>query len=133
MSREYNKPLIARLSLAIATGKSVTAWAKENDVLPRTARNWGRLPEVRAATERHRQRIVDQVVGKLVRHAMKAVDQLARLATEGDNDGIRLNAAKALLDKLIEVQNHAATMREIGEINNRLDTLEKATNASPTQ
>jgi hypothetical protein len=83
--------------------------------------------------ESHRERIVDQTIGTLVRHAVKSVRQIAKLAETGEPDAVKLSAARTLLDKLTEIQTHAATIRTLNEVNTRLDALEQSTNATDRQ
>jgi hypothetical protein len=132
MGRQRNNPLVSKLALAVAAGKTVTAWATENNVLPRTARNWARLPEFRQMVSAIRQKAIDRVTGKLSRHALKAVDQIAKLAKSGENDSVKLNAAKTIVTMLIEVETHAMTTRAMNDLATRLDNLERS-DATPKE
>jgi hypothetical protein len=125
MSKRRNDPLIGRLALAIATGSTATKWAREQGLEPRTVRNWARLPECKQAVERHRQQIVDRVIGTLARHALKSIRQIAKLAETAETDAIKLSAARTITDKLIELSTHAATMKAMSDLESRIANLEK--------
>jgi hypothetical protein len=133
MGRQLSSAKLEKLALALAAGANPTAWARKNGFEPRSARNWARLPECRAMVESHRERIVSQTIGTLVRHAVKSVRQIAKLAETGEPDAVKLSAAKTLLDKLVEIQTHATTIRTLNEVSTRLDNLEKTTDATNRQ
>jgi predicted transcriptional regulator len=126
MGKQRNDPLIGRLALAIAAGSTATKWAREQGLEPRTVRNWARLPQCKLAVERHRRQIVDRAIGKLTRHTLAAVDEIAKLMKTGENGSVKLSAAKAILTSLMDVENHAAMMKTVNDLAARLDKLEKA-------
>jgi hypothetical protein len=126
MGKQRNDPLIGRLALAIAAGSTATKWAREQGLEPRTVRNWARLPQCKLAVERHRRQIVDRAIGKLTRHTLAAVDEIAKLMKTGENGSVKLSAAKAILTSLMDVENHAAMMKTVNDLAARLDNLEKA-------
>jgi hypothetical protein len=124
MSRKRNDGLVGRLAVMVASGHTVTSAAKALGVIPRTAQNWARQAPFKDAVDRHRSRLVDSILGKLTRNSTKAVDVIARLMTNGENGSVKLAAARAMLDKLIEVENHAATKQQVAELKCRLSALE---------
>jgi hypothetical protein len=72
-----------------------------------------------------------RVIGKLTRHSLKAVDEIAKIMKAGENGAVRLNAAKAIISALMDVENHSMTMRSLSDLTNRLKALEQATDAPP--
>jgi hypothetical protein len=113
-----------KCALARALGESLKEWSEANGVPPRTVRGWAMTPEFKALVESHRARIVDQAIGKLTRHLTKAVQEMGRLIKEGKDDGIKLAAAKALVDRLIAVHSHAELRARYDELRARLAALE---------
>jgi hypothetical protein len=67
----------------------------------------------------------------LTRHSLKAVDEIAKIMKAGENGAVRLNAAKAIISALMDVENHSMTMRSLNDLTNRLKALEQATDAPP--
>lgn len=129
MGRQRSIALVEQLAVALASGTNATTFARRNGLEPRTVRNWARLPECREMVEIQRARIVDQTIGVLVRHAVKSVRQIARIAEKGETDAVKLSAAKMITDKLIEIQNHTTTTREIADLAARLLSLEENVHA----
>jgi hypothetical protein len=83
-------------------------------------------PLCKAEIARIRARVTDRVVGKLTRHALTAVDQISALAKKGEQESIRLSAAKSLLEQLIQVSNHVKAEKQITELVSRIAQLEAA-------
>jgi hypothetical protein len=131
MGRKRNDNLVQRLAHAIAGGTTIAVWAKANHVNVRSARNWARTPECRTAIADIRQKVTGRVIGKLTRHSLKAVDEIAKIMKAGENGAVRLNAAKAIISALMDVENHSMTMRSLNDLTNRLKALEQATDAPP--
>jgi hypothetical protein len=124
MNIRNNRDQKAALALAIATGRTVRAWAKEHDVPERTAYKWARSPEVRKMVRRIRRRAIDRAVGRLSRHAAAAADQIAKLAKGALSEAVRFQAARAVLADLMNVSNYAA-------LEDRITQLERARKEAP--
>jgi hypothetical protein len=120
MNIRNNRDQKAALALAIATGRTVKAWAKEHDVAERTAYTWARSPEVRKQVHRIRRRAIDRAVGRLSRHAAAAADQIARLSKEALSEAVRFQAARAVLADLMSVSNYAAFDDRLTKIEKRI-------------
>ena len=129
MGRSRDDTLVLKLAHAVAGGSTVAKAASAIGVKPRTARNWARRPEFITTVARIRQRATDRIVGKLTRHALAAVDAIAKLVKSGENHSVQLNAAKTICGLLIEVENHAMTTRAMNDVATRLEHLERSTNA----
>jgi uncharacterized protein (UPF0147 family) len=124
MSRKRNDALVGRLAVLVASGHTVTGAAKALSVIPRTAQNWARQPAFKAAVSRHQKRISDSTLARLIRHSAKAVNVIAKLMTTGENGTVKLSAARTMLDKMIEVRNHAQTAEQVAELAARIASLE---------
>jgi hypothetical protein len=76
---EQSQDQKTRLAAAIARGKSVTAWARKNNVPWRTALDWASEPEVRRLVESWRLRQLERAAEQLAAGAPAAIAVLARL------------------------------------------------------
>ena len=124
MNIRNNADQKADLALAIATGRTVRAWAKEHDVPERTAYKWARSPEVCTQVKRIRRRAIDRAVGRLSRYASAAADQIAKLAKGAESESVKLQAARAVLADLMQVANYA-------DLEDRIAELERARKEAP--
>ena len=106
-----------KLAAWVASGRSVAAFAKKHAMSVRTCYGWARRDDFQAKVERIRRRMLDRIGGTLTRNGLKAVDSIVTLSKTADADAVKLAAAKAILDKLIEVANMV-------EIDRRLKALE---------
>ena len=52
-----------QLAMAIAQGKSIAGWARQNGVPRRTAQRWATEPDVRRQVEDWRRRVLDRALG----------------------------------------------------------------------
>jgi hypothetical protein len=120
MSKRNNQSQKARLALAIAGGRTVAAWARDNLVPERTARTWSHLPEVQDLVRRIRRKAIDRAIGRLSRHATAAADQVVKLAEGAASEAVRLHAARAVLADLMTVSNYAALEDRLADVERRL-------------
>jgi hypothetical protein len=120
MNLRNNRDQKADLALALATGRTVKAWAKGHEVPERTAYTWARSPEVRKQVRRIRRRAIDRAIGRLSRNATAAADQIARLAKGAASEAVRLHAARAVLADLMTVSNYAALEQRLAEVERRI-------------
>ena len=81
------------LAGAIAQGRSVALWRRDNHVPRSTAYRWARQPEVRATAESSRRRARKCAVGRMARRAYRASYELATLAECAESEPVRLGAA----------------------------------------
>jgi hypothetical protein len=72
---------------------------------------------VRAKVDKIRGQMLDRISGALTQQGLKAVRQIARLAERADSDSTKLQAARTLLDHMLEVRTHV-------EISERLTKVE---------
>jgi hypothetical protein len=95
------------LAAAIAQGKSVRAWARQNEVPSSTAHYWAGQPELRRMVETLRRRSIDRAVGRLACRAVAAADGITKLAKEAESESVKLMAWRALLSDQIAVSKFA--------------------------
>ena len=96
MSEEIPESKKTGLAYAIAQGKSVPAWARQNDVPRSTAYYWAGQPEVRRMVETLRRRSLDRAVGRMASRAVAAADGINKLAMEAESESVRLRAWRAI-------------------------------------
>jgi len=106
------------LAVSIALGKSVCAWARENDVPKSTAYDWAHKPEVRRTVEEFRRRALDRVIGWLNGRSMRAVKTLTRLSESAESEAVQLRAVRAVLSDQLVIAKHA-------NLNYRVSQLEE--------
>jgi hypothetical protein len=104
------------LALAIAQGQSIDAWAKKNEVPRSTAFRWARDPKVRREVEASRR----QAIGGLSRFALKAADEIVRLAREAESESVQLRAWWAILADQIAVSKFSDLEYRMAEIEEQL-------------
>jgi hypothetical protein len=103
----------------------IPPWCKEHGVSPVTGRRWYRDESVRRLIEEYRNRVVDRAIGQMARGLGKAVKKMIELIEKGRTDAVKLGAAKALIEKLIDVQNHAELRAELKRLDQRLESQEQ--------
>jgi hypothetical protein len=124
MPGPYPKALIDKLALHVAGGGRIASWARENGVPRRTCYDWSRRPEFQDKVEAIRRRTVDRAVGRMTRSLHRAVKKIEDLVEQGENDHVRLAAARTLIDKMLDVKGHAEFERQIAELRARIASLE---------
>ena len=113
------------LALGVACGRSVRSWARRHEIEFTTAYEWSVQKEFRLLVDRARLRVADFMVGRLVRAAKSAIDQLVWLCTRSESDSIRLSASRALLDYWIKVDRHFVLHAKMDGIEVRLHERDK--------
>jgi hypothetical protein len=103
----------------VATGKTVTSWAKKNQIPLRTAYEWHRRPTFKTTVDRYRRRYLDRALGRLARNAAKAAGVVSQLASGADSQGVKLQAARAVLDDLMRVWRFAELEGRVTELERR--------------
>jgi hypothetical protein len=125
MPGKKQKHLIHRFALWVAGGGKIAVWCKKHGVTTRTGNRWYKEEAVRRMVEEYRGRAVDRVIGKMARSLGKAVAKIVELIETGQTDAVKLAAAKALVEKLIDVQNHAELRAELKRLDERLESQEE--------
>jgi hypothetical protein len=97
MQEDVRNDLKSQLALMIARGKTINAWASQNDVPLRTAYRWSRDPQVRGEVQEWRRHVLDLAIGRLARLSLKATDAIAKLGAGAESESVQLRAWRAIL------------------------------------
>ena len=103
MSVELPVDRKTQLALAIAQGKSVTSWARDNQVPTSTAYRWATDPKVRHLVETCHRRARDRAIGRMARRVTWATDQIATLATGARSESVKLRALRSIFSDVVAV------------------------------
>jgi hypothetical protein len=117
------RELKVQLAQAIAAGAAIDRWAKSVSVNVRTARRWARSDPVKRRVAEIRRRVLEETVGHLSEGARDAALTLRVLIQQSESEGVKLSAARTILDKLIEIENHAALAERIAALEARLESI----------
>ena len=107
-----------QLAMAIAQGKSIAGWARQNGVPRRTAQRWATEPDVRRQVEDWRRRVLDRALGYMTGRSMWAVRGITELGEKAESDSVQLRARRAILQDQIAVSkfsNFEYRMAELEE------------------
>ena len=105
-----------QLALAIAQGKSVRAWARQNQVPRNTAYRWANDPVLRRQVEDWRRRALDQALGFLAAQSIRAVKEITRLGEGAESEPVQLKAWRAVLSDQIAVARHVNLEYRVAQI-----------------
>jgi hypothetical protein len=111
MTNELRQERKTALAGAIAQGRSVALWARDNHVPRSTAYRPARQPEVRATAESSRRRARKCAVGRMARQAYRASYELATLAECAESEPVRLGALRSIFSGAIAMSK-LPTMRQ---------------------
>ncbi len=107
-----------QLAMAIAQGKSIAGWARQNGVPRRTAQRWATEPDVRRQVEDWRRRVHDRALGYMAGRSMWAVRGITELGDKAESESVQLRARRAILQDQIAVSkfsNFEYRMAELEE------------------
>jgi hypothetical protein len=104
------------LALVIAQGKSITGWARQNEVPRSTAYRWASQPDCRRQVEDWRRRFLDRALGYMTARSMRAVKGIAKLADSAESESVQLRAWRAVLSDQMAVSKHVNLEYRIAEI-----------------
>jgi hypothetical protein len=116
MPEELPESKKTQLAFAIAQGKSVAAWARQNEVPKSTAYDWASEPEVRSVVELCRRRSIDRAIGRMASRASSAVDEITKLAEEADSESVRLRAWRSILCDHIAISKYTGLEGRLAEL-----------------
>jgi hypothetical protein len=95
----------------MASGCTVTSWAKANHVGRSTAFGWSRSPGFRDLVEGYRNKYLDRATGLLAKNTVKAALEINRLAGAAESESVRLNAARAVLSDVMALKTQDLARR----------------------
>jgi hypothetical protein len=116
MSEKLSDGRKTQLALAIAQGKTVALWARDNHVPRSTAFRWASQREVRATVELCRRRSRDRALGRMVRRVNRASDQLAGLAGVAESEWVKLRALRSIFCDVVAVSKLSDLERRMAAI-----------------
>ncbi len=109
-----------KLVAAIAAGKPIAVWARENKVSRRTAYGWAKDPKAKAAVDARRRKAVDHSVGLLSGILTRAANAIADVGETAESESVRLSANKAVFSTMISVSKFALLEKRMNEIEESL-------------
>jgi hypothetical protein len=135
MTRELRQKTKIQLALAVARGRSVALWARDNQVPRSTAYRWASQPEVRAAAESRRRRARNCALGRMASRAYRASYEVAKLAECAESDTVRLRALRSIVSGAIATSKFAVLERRMStirkELHQRTETAGPSCSAVP--
>jgi hypothetical protein len=120
MTRELRHKTKIQLALAIAQGRSVALWARDNRVPRSTAYRWASQPEVRAAAESRRRRARKGALARMAGRAYWASYKVATLAEGAGSESVRLRALRSIVSGAIATSEFAVLKRRMSAIREEL-------------
>src|SRR5262245_56433992 len=114
-------PRDEQIAQLLAGGAMIKSVAKAVGLSVSQTYRKAREPQIRARVAQIRRQYIDRTVGKLASLAGKATSTLAGLLRPGIADSVRLGAAKAVLDQLLEIHTYARLADRIDVLEKRLD------------
>ena len=128
MQEDVRNDLKSQLALMIARGKTINAWASQNDVPLRTAYRWSREPQVRGEVQEWRRFVLDLTIGRLARLSLKATDGIAKLGAGAESESVQLRAWRAVLADQMAVAKFSDLEDRMTEIEEQLSARTGHTN-----
>lgn len=128
MSEEIPESKKTGLAFVIAQGKSVAAWARQNDVPNSTDYYWAKQPEVRRVVEAWRLRAIDRAVGRMASRAGAAADGITKLAEGATSESVQLKAWRAILSDQIAVSKYAGWGGRLADLEEKLSAQSQGPN-----
>jgi hypothetical protein len=119
------------LVVAVAQGKSVASWARQNGVPTSTAYRWANDPDVRRRVNDWRRRFLDRSLGWMATHSRRAVKAIVQLGENAESETVRLSALRALLHDQIAVSRHADLEFRVSELEESPRARAKTANGRP--
>jgi hypothetical protein len=109
-----------QLALAIAQGRSVALWARDNHVPRSTAYRWASQSEVRSTVESCRRRARDRALGRMAMRAQRECEQIVKLAACAKSESVKLRALRAILAGVISRAKFSDLRRRMAAIEQEL-------------
>ena len=120
MQEDVRNDLKSQLALMIARGKTINAWARQNEVPLRTAYRWSREPQVRSEVQEWRRYVLDLAISRLARLSLKATDGIAKLGAGAESESVQLRAWRAILADQMAVSKFSDLEYRMTEIEEKI-------------
>ena len=118
---ENSKSRKSQLALAIAQGKSISVWARKNDVPDRTAYRWATEPKVRAKIKSYHRRVLGRAIGRLATRVTWAADGIVKLAEDANSESVKLSALRSIFSNMMAVSTFAGLEDRVAELEEQLN------------
>jgi hypothetical protein len=125
MAGHGRKNVDEALLLALAAGASAAHAAQKAGVSERTARRRLADPAFRARVGAERSRMVADAVGRLAALGTLAADELHRLIREGENDQVKLGAARGALGVMLRGHEHEVLARQVEDLRRQVEEMKR--------
>ena len=125
MAEETRGNAKAKLAFALAQGASITGWARAHNIPRPTVYRWAKEPKVRKEIADSRRRMMDRVVGQMVKESSGAVIGIAGLSKSSDSDSVKLKALRTILLDQITVSKYNVLEGRLVDIEERLAEQEE--------
>jgi ribonuclease D len=120
MQEDVRNDLKSQLALRIARGKTITAWARQNEVPLRTAYRWSREPQVRSEVQEWRRYVLDLAISRLARLSLKATDGIAKLGAGAESESVQLRAWRAILADQMAIAKFSDLEQRMTEVEEQI-------------
>jgi hypothetical protein len=117
--------LIRSLASAVARGRTVADWARNADVAVATARGWSERSDFPQLVEKCRREHAERMVKKIAGAAAKAIEGMAANDSKKGDPKFSFEAAKAVVEKWVEVAMNLEQMKKIESLEERVRILEE--------
>ena len=111
------------LAIRVASGETIRSAAKSLEVSEGRAYHLARRPAFKKRVGELRTEAVTGAVGKLSEATQKAAQVLVDLLDQTNDPAVRLNAAKAVLNHLLPLAEHAEMRARIDDLESRAEPL----------
>jgi hypothetical protein len=119
------KGSFARLALWVAGGGKIAPWCRRHNVPLRTAYRWTKTTRFQARVDGYRRRASDRAIGVLARHAVMAIEGMAKLAKSAESEPTKLSAQRGILAELRDMTGFTTLERRMAAIEERLKAKEQ--------
>jgi hypothetical protein len=126
MPVKHNPAKRDHLALWLASGGTVSAFSRAQNVPVRTCYLWMKRPGFQEKIAELRASIIDRCVGRLAGLGKKAVKTIGELSTGAESEAVRLAASRAVLSDLISVGTYAVSMSQFNDLQARVEELSQA-------
>jgi hypothetical protein len=123
---KHNPAKRDHLAMWLASGGTVSAFSRAQNVPVRTCYLWMKRPGFQEKIAELRASIIDRCVGRLAGLGKKAVKQIGKLADSAESEAVRLAASRAVLSDLVSVGTYAVSMSQFNDLAARVEQLSQA-------
>jgi hypothetical protein len=127
--RSANVLKMNALALHVAKGLEISEWCRENGVSRNTAKFWAGQEVFKQKVHQIRQTWLDQAVGRYNAALIEASEIIQTMARSEKNAAVRLQAARAIGQDMINFDRHGKMRAELAGLREEVRQLREGTNA----